>query len=550
MLPPIQISQNSVAYQATRADGIDPARTAATPPTVAVTSAQTGLDVRSAIAGRVSILLLSGPERTTESFAIMAELFGHSLGIERRENETQASYMLRLAEALHALPPTKLQIVEQQLAQLFNGLALKTVIGAFTDPSGPDAAIMTMNLEVTEDADARTPARFASMNYQLDMEDGDLPAHVVRPNPLVPPRSDIGSTHLKIVASSDAPGIQYGTGTARPAPASRPAIDIRGVSDTTGSALVLTTLAESRSTHAVGGVYRTSTQVTIDINARAPVDNADDQPALQSRGSATGGDWRQHVQPGTAEESHAETYTLTAKANGEHGLLNRRNAAHFEEPLQAPTDRIPVGQPVLQSAPQLAMRVEGDADDALGQFLRASLAASFISIQRDSDGQQALRGRETIPFTGSDSNPINAAAEQQPDPLVQTEPDAKLAERAVRASLQEPEIPIRPEIVQALQLREPVGFPTVGYPYANEEENGRRPERGFDGEHDEDPQDDGDPSDQQNMSGQQEDENDPSRDETGSVDPSPPDDEPAMTPRHRGTSDSANDLYWRMAGWA
>lgn len=549
MLPPIQISQNNVAYQIRNTGDVDSGR-APTPPAAAVDAENLGLDVRSAIAGRVSILLLSGPERTTESFTIMAELFGRSLGIVRRENETQVDYMRRLAAALHTLPQVKLQIVEQQLSQLFNGLALKTVIGAFADPAGPDAAIMTMHLEVAGDADAHTSTRFAFANCQPDSEDAKVPAQVARAITLAQAGQDIGPMHLRIVASSVSPGVQHGgTGTGSPAPTSRTATDIRGISDTASAALASTVLADSGSAHAARGIPRTATQVTVDITARTRVEDVEDQQAPQLRRSVSDGDWRQHVQPKTTNEP-VETGERTTNTNREHPSVNRRNAVHLAEPLGGRTDIASGTQPVLPTNPQPAPLVESEADDAIGKFLRASLAASQITTQSGPEEQQAWRDSGTIPFGISDPDPSNPAGEQRAEPVTQPRSDAALAKRAARSSLQDSEIPARPEIGQAFLPREPVGFPAVGYPYSDEEENGRRPARRFNEDRDEHQQDDGeDASGQQDMSGGQNEEGDLSRDEDGpeaSIQVA----EPEITPPQRGISDNANDLYWKMAGWA
>ncbi|MCL6708693.1 hypothetical protein M8R20_17010 [Pseudomonas sp. R2.Fl] len=551
MLPPIQISQNSVAYQVRRTDGFDSGQAGPTPPATAVSPEQAGLDIRSAIAGRVSILLLSGPERTAESFTIMAELFGRSLGIARRENETQASYMRRLAEALQALPQAKRQIVEQQLSQLFNELALKTVIGAFADPAGPDAAIMTMHLEIAEDGDGQTPTKFALASYQPDGEDTDGPAHSVRPSPLVQARTDAGPMHLRIVASSDYFDVRHASASDHPvAPASRPSIDIRGTSDNAESAHAAAEFSDAAPDRPGRALPRITTQVTIDITGRAQVDDAPEPPVPHSRRLALGNEWRTTSQDPTSEEPGAEIGDTAAKADiVDQRPAGRRNAADTEDPARTRMEAIAAGQSQPTATPSPAIRVENDAEDALGKFLRASLAASYLPARSDSEEQQAWREREAILSDRPGLASTDAA--QLPEPIAETSSAAERMESATRPHPSESQILPRPETGQALLFREPVGFPAIGYPYADEEESGRPSERRPQEDDERWRENEGDGSaGQQDMSGQQDDETGQSPDEAAPASSSASDDEPAMMLPQRGISDSANDLYWKMAGWA
>lgn|GEM_PF-6963837 len=553
MLPPIQISQNSVTYQVRRTDGSGNGHARPVPPATAVTTEQAGLDIRSAIAGRVSMLLLSGPERSAESFTIMAELFGRSLGIARRENETQASYMRRLAEALHALPQAKRQIVEQQLSQLFNQLALKTVIGAFSDPSGPDAAIMTMHLEIAEDGDGQTPTRFAFTSYHPGGEEADGATPSARPSPLAQPRTDAGPVHLRIVSSSDYSDVRHASATDHPtiSPA-RPSIEIRGASDNPASANATAEFSDAASDRPGRALPRTATQVTIDITGHTQVGDAPERTAPQSRWLAPGNAWRATSQIPTSEDPDVENGGITAKTDSaQHRPTNRLNVEDTEEPSRTRVaEAIAAGQTQPAATPSPANRVGSNAEDALGKFLRASLAASYLPSQSDSEEPQAWRIREAVLSNVPDLGSTDTT-EQQPQSLSETSSAAERMESATLRNPPEPQILPRPEAGQAPLFREPVGFPAVGYPYADEEEAGGPPERRSKEENERRRENDGDGSaGQQEMPDRQGDEPEQSPDKDARASAPTSDDGLAIVPPQHGISDSANDLYWKMAGWA
>ena len=120
--------------------------------------AANGLEQNAAIAGRLNILILSSQERMSESLAMLVNLLGNRLGIERREGESGSGYAARLVQALGELSPQARQSVQRQLTQMFAGLQLRTLMEAFRNPVGPEAATLAIYLEHyrTKDKDLAT----------------------------------------------------------------------------------------------------------------------------------------------------------------------------------------------------------------------------------------------------------------------------------------------------------------------------------------------------------------------------------------------------------
>lgn len=147
MLPPVNAVVNaSISYQDHRASQEDAGRAAAKTQGMPLQAA-IGVEPNNAIAGRLNILLLSGQERMSENFATLMTFLGKQLRLERAPGETISSYAGRLVQALADLPPQARQALQRQLAQMFNGLQLRTLMGAFRNPAGPEAATLAIYLE-------------------------------------------------------------------------------------------------------------------------------------------------------------------------------------------------------------------------------------------------------------------------------------------------------------------------------------------------------------------------------------------------------------------
>lgn len=168
MLPPVQaISNSGTSYPDSRKPQETLIESAARSATSAQPAAQ-GLEQNSAIAGRLNMLLLSGQEqeRTSQNLASLIGLLGRTMKVERNDGESLGGYATRLFQTLASLSPEDRQTVQRQLAQLFGGLQLRTLIEAFRNPTGPEAAMLSIYLELHRNKDRDLAARSAVTSYR------------------------------------------------------------------------------------------------------------------------------------------------------------------------------------------------------------------------------------------------------------------------------------------------------------------------------------------------------------------------------------------------
>ncbi|HCL64539.1 MAG TPA: hypothetical protein DIC56_06775 [Rhizobium sp.] len=178
MLSPVHaVSNSTVSYQDQRLPH-EQANTGAGQPQPTAYQAPAMLDRNSVVAGRLNLLLLSGSERMAENLAMVADLLGQNLGIYRREGETNSSLASRLMEAIGKLPRQERAAVQRQLSQMFSGIQLRTLIEAFRNPAGPDAAKLAVYLELNRHKDKDLAARTVVSSYRQNAGD---------PRPVFPP---------------------------------------------------------------------------------------------------------------------------------------------------------------------------------------------------------------------------------------------------------------------------------------------------------------------------------------------------------------------------
>lgn len=178
MLSPVQaVSNSTVSYQDQR---IPHGQANAGPGHAqpAAYGAPATLERNSVVAGRLNLLLLSGSEQMAENLAMIADLLGRNLGIYRKEGETNSSLASRLMEAISKLPRQERAAVQRQLTQMFSGIQLRTLIEAFRNPAGPDAAKLAVYLELNRHKDKDLAARTVVSSYRQNSGD---------PRPVPPP---------------------------------------------------------------------------------------------------------------------------------------------------------------------------------------------------------------------------------------------------------------------------------------------------------------------------------------------------------------------------
>ncbi|MBW8319159.1 MAG: hypothetical protein K0M47_07320, partial [Rhizobium sp.] len=166
MLPPVNaVTNSSIAFQDPRA-AQDGAAEEAVRPRPSVPQAANALEQNAAIAGRLNLLMLSGREQVSENLALLVNLLGARLGMERLEGEAPRAYIGRLVQALGELAPQARQSVQRQLSQMFGGLQLRTLMEAFRNPAGPEAATLAIYLELHRIKDKDLAARTVITSYR------------------------------------------------------------------------------------------------------------------------------------------------------------------------------------------------------------------------------------------------------------------------------------------------------------------------------------------------------------------------------------------------
>ena len=166
MLPPVNaVTNSSMAFQDPRA-AQDGAAEEAVRPRPSVPQAAHAPEQNAAIAGRLNLLMLSGREQVSENLALLVNLLGAQLGMERLEGEAPRAYIGRLVQALSELAPQARQSVQRQLSQMFSGLQLRTLLEAFRNPAGPEAATLAIYLELHRFKDKDLAARTVITSYR------------------------------------------------------------------------------------------------------------------------------------------------------------------------------------------------------------------------------------------------------------------------------------------------------------------------------------------------------------------------------------------------
>lgn len=199
MLPPVTaVANSSIAFQDPRA-AQDGAADTHVRPQGALPQAANGMEQNAAIAGRLNLLLLTGQERMSDNLAIMVNLLGSRLGMERADGESLSAYAGRLVQALGDLTPQMRQSIQRQLSQMFGGLQLRTLMEAFRNPVGPEAATLSIYLELYRVKDKDLAARTVVTSYRQNA--GEARANgLTTPTPAVAGRIGAGASPAQAAA--------------------------------------------------------------------------------------------------------------------------------------------------------------------------------------------------------------------------------------------------------------------------------------------------------------------------------------------------------------
>ncbi|MHB0951383.1 MAG: hypothetical protein ACYC10_05605 [Allorhizobium sp.] len=552
------------------------------------------LDRNSVVAGRLNLLLLSGSERMAENLAMIADLLGQNLGIHRREGETNSSLASRLMEAIGKLPRQERAAVQRQLSQMFSGIQLRTLIEAFRNPAGPDAAKLAVYLELNRHKDKDLAARTVVSSYRQNAGDPQpvLPL-IARPTTAALPEAHEEAS-MRAIVGRPATKVQEPKATT-PVPV-RPASDATRVFDPPGDRMTAPAHATdglSEGNHEATAAKRSAPQqirgdaLTPQTKAegtRAPV-AGEDIRALQDRlrlsyeagteseaDNAPGGDrgnamreiqTRVALRQGSGEKGSEITRVHTPSAIGQ------QRADDIQRPSRVVQDQAAAEQPqtlfVLKGWREVTtlppiLRDTGDIGQAAVPQAEPEEAGSRLSAMVKPYPDTAEGKQPEARLTEARSPQIEDPSAARPQTTTPASPTAEVVKEVA------PESGTAPQSVASQQetpgnepaatrqqaaLREGVPLPPFNYLVAEDYAERKGPElrHRFDDERG----DDGHTGDQQMASdegaadegdGQDEgrDLDAPGTEEAGEI-------SLAFSPSGSGT-DTAHDFYLRMAGWS
>ncbi|PDS82991.1 hypothetical protein [Rhizobium sp. L18] len=122
-------------------------------------------DLNSAVAGKLSILLLAARERMIEALFDAIDAAGRAISLDRGEDETNLAFASRLADAILRLPGVRIDEVERQLTEQGHSLPLRMIAAALKNPAGPEAARIVAYLEIVRYKDRDLAARAVVRSY-------------------------------------------------------------------------------------------------------------------------------------------------------------------------------------------------------------------------------------------------------------------------------------------------------------------------------------------------------------------------------------------------
>ncbi|AXV17006.1 hypothetical protein CYG48_15710 [Neorhizobium sp. SOG26] len=129
--------------------------------------------------GRSNALALSAQVQLAQGTSVFAETVGRLIKLPRREGETLSDYTKRLFEAIKALNPAERAALERSLNQLVRGITLQLLNQVLANPAGPEAARFAVNLETAKLVEGDLAAKAAVNSYQQN--EGAEPAPGMAP---------------------------------------------------------------------------------------------------------------------------------------------------------------------------------------------------------------------------------------------------------------------------------------------------------------------------------------------------------------------------------
>jgi hypothetical protein len=478
-----------------------------------------GPDTGNNLFARAAIASLTSEFQLSRSTAVLAEALGKLMNLPRRDGEAIQTYVVRLTDALRALPAPQRLALEQQVSKVLQGLSLSMLAEILKQPTGPDAARLALLIELSRYKGTDLAAKAVVSSYQQNNSANPAPAQP----PQLQPRQQNAT-------SQSAESRQYPatSATAQPANAAMPGRLLP---------LLIGPLAQSAAAIKAMAAAQAAPQGPQANLPASPADTSDSpHDAAKPDGKAES----------TARPLQPQTGNATREAPAEARPANPPRAENGEmRPALQPRDTMKPEQKEARAALNpLSGQPAGDVKQMENLLLAAvagKLPAKAATVAQPSaippgaasqllEEQPAEKTALATPLarpTGEEAETIANRPETQPIPRAALDPEVRMAmlEQAASQSL-----------IAAALAKDGTPLPLVAYPPAEEDHESESPHRGSG------------PFSEEEAEGQPEDENPGDQDdveERAAANDEIGDEESLQT---AAFDDSAENYYLKMSG--
>ncbi|CDN94010.1 hypothetical protein [Agrobacterium tumefaciens] len=140
----------------------------------------------SSLFARAAIASLASEFQLSRSTAILAETLGKLMNLPRQDGEAIQAYVVRLTDAIRALPAPQRLALEQQVAKVLQGLSLSMLAEILKQPTGPDAARLALLIELSRYKGMDLAAKAVVSSYQQNNSANPTPAQPQQPKAQTP----------------------------------------------------------------------------------------------------------------------------------------------------------------------------------------------------------------------------------------------------------------------------------------------------------------------------------------------------------------------------
>ncbi len=465
---------------------------------------------------RAAIATLTSEFQLSRSTAVLAETLGKLMNLPRRDGEAIQNYVVRLTDALRALPAPQRLALEQQVAKVLQGLSLSMLAEILKQPTGPDAARLALLIELSRYKGMDLAAKAVVSSYQQNNSANPTPAQ--RPQP--------GSQNVQNQSAESRPNA---TATAQP------------VNAATGRLLSQFIGPLALNSAAVKAIVAAQTAPPdLRVNLSIPPADAPDASPETVKPDGKAENTARPLQPQTGGA------TKEGQVPAEVRAANPAKAENAEiRPALPHREMAKAEQKEARTAlPQSSGQPAGDVKN-IENLLLAALAGKLPA--KTTGAAQPAASQPGVPTQQLEEQPTEKAAsatsaarpsgeetetaahrpETPPLPRAATDPEARMAMLEQSASQ---------SLIAAALAKEGTPLPLVAYPPAEDDHESESPHRGRGPFSEEEAE--GDPEGE-NSGGQDEaEERVAANDEAG---------EPGA-PQEGASDDSAENYYLRMSG--